>query len=133
VRHPVPVYFGLTFAISWGGAAVAIAGGGGISWPVVVDPRFAYAVAAMLAGPSISGVLLTALVGGKAGLRDLLRRTLRARVAPRWHAAALLTAPLLWIATLAALTSTSPAFLPGIVTTTASGLGRKLWDQAGTA
>ena len=52
----LPVYFGLTFAISWGGAAVAIAGGGGISWPVVVDPRFAYAVVAMLAGPSISGV-----------------------------------------------------------------------------
>ena len=95
----------------------------------------------MLAGPSISGVLLTALVGGKAGLRDLLRRTLRARVAPRWHAAALLTAPLLWIATLAALASTSPAFLPGIVTATdrmelvrlgiAVGLGAAVFEEIG--
>jgi uncharacterized protein len=118
VRHPVPVYFGLTFGISWGGAVFAIAGGRGISWPVVADPRFAYAVLAMLAGPSISGVLLTALVGGKAGLRDLLCRTLRARVARRWHAVALLAAPLMWMATLAALASISPAFLPGIITAT---------------
>lgn len=116
VRHPVPVYFGLTFAISWGGAVFAIAGGRAISWPVGADPRFAYAVLAMLAGPSISGVLLTALVGGKAALHDLLRRTLRARVARRWHAVAALAAPLLWIATLAALASISPAFLPGIIT-----------------
>jgi membrane protease YdiL (CAAX protease family) len=48
----------------------------------------------------------------------LLCRTLRARVARRWHAVALLTAPLLWIATLAALSAISPAFVPGIVTGT---------------
>ncbi len=118
VRHPVPLYFGLTFGISWGGALIAIGGGGGISWPVAADPRFAYAVLAMLAGPSITGLLLTALVGGKAGLRDLLCRTLRARVARRWHAVALLAAPLLWFATLAALSSISPAFLPGIIVST---------------
>ena len=118
IRHPVPVYFGLTFAISWGGAAAAIGGGGGVSWPVAVDPRFAYAVLAMLAGPAITGVLLTALIGGKAGLRDLRYRALRVGVAPRWHAVALLTAPLLWMATLAALSAISPAFLPGLVTTT---------------
>lgn len=141
VRHPVPVYFGLTFGISWGGAVVAIGSGGGISWPVAVDPRFAYAVLAMLAGPSITGILLTALVGGKAGVRDLLCRTLRARVARPWQAVALFTAPLLWIATLAALSSISPAFLPGIITATdrmelvrfgiAVGLGAGVFEEIG--
>ena len=32
VRHPVPVYFGLTFGISWGGAVVAI---GEWGWNIV--------------------------------------------------------------------------------------------------
>jgi hypothetical protein len=30
IRHPAPVYFAMTFAISWGGAFAAIGGSGGI-------------------------------------------------------------------------------------------------------
>jgi hypothetical protein len=35
------------------------------------DPRFAYAVIAMLLGPSLVGVMLTVLVHGRAALREL--------------------------------------------------------------
>ena len=73
-RHPVPAYFALTFAISWGGALLAIGGSGGMQGTTPrSDPRFAYALMAMLAGPSVTGILLTALVSGRTGLREFHR------------------------------------------------------------
>ena len=71
----------------------------------------------MLAGPSVAGLLLTGLVDGRAGFRELLSRLLRWRVGARWYAVALLTAPLLMTAIPFALSLISPVFLPGIVTT----------------
>jgi uncharacterized protein len=50
---------------------------------------------AMLTGPSVAGILLTGLLYGKAGFRDLLTWLIRWRVGARWYAVALLTAPLL--------------------------------------
>ena len=119
VRHPVPAYFALTFGISWGGALVAIGGFAGMSGtPPTSDPRFVYAVVAMLAGPSITGILLTGLVEGRNGLRRLLSRALEWRVAAQWHVAALVMAPLLWVVTLLALALTSWNASPGIIAST---------------
>jgi membrane protease YdiL (CAAX protease family) len=117
-RHPVAAYFALTFAISWGGALLAIGGSGGM-WGTTPtsDPLFVYALMAMLAGPSVTGILLTALVYGRTGFREFRSRLLKWRVGANWYAVALLTAPLLMTATLFALSLTSPAFLPGIFTT----------------
>jgi uncharacterized protein len=116
-QHPVLTYFALTFAISWGGALLVIGGSGGM-WGTTPtsDPRFPFALLAMLAGPSAAGILLTGLVHGRAGFRALLWRLLKWRVGARWYAVALLTAPLLMTATLFALSLTSPMFLPGIFT-----------------
>jgi uncharacterized protein len=116
-RHPAPVYFGVTFAISWGAALAAIGGSDGMRGTTPgSDPRFTYALIAMLAGPSVTGIFLTALVHGRTGLRGFRSRLLKWRVAVAWYAVALLTAPVLMTATLLALSLTSPAFLPGIVT-----------------
>ena len=97
MRHAVPAYFAVTFAISWGGL-LAVGGLGGISgttWQS--DPRLPFLVLAMLAGPSIAGLLLTALVSGREGLREMLYRLLKWRIDARWYAVALLTAPLVFI------------------------------------
>lgn len=116
-RHPVPTYFALAFAISWGGILLVVGPGGisGTTWQS--DPRLPFMVLAMLAGPSVAGLLLTGLVSGRAGFRELLSRLLRWRVGARWYAVALLTAPLVFTAVHSALSLTSPVFLPGILTT----------------
>jgi len=116
-RYPVLTYFAFTFTISWG--SMLLVGGShifaGTRWQS--DPQFMPAILSMLAGPPVAGILMSVLVSGKDGLRGLLSRLLKGRVAARWYAVALLTAPLLQSAVLLALSLISPKFLPAIATT----------------
>ena len=115
-KHPAPVYFALTFAISWGGALTVIGGSGGMGGTTPTsDSRFVYALIAMLVGPSVTGILLTSVVYGRTGLHQFVSRLLIWRVGAGWYAVALLTAPLVMTVTLLALSLTSPEFLPGIL------------------
>jgi uncharacterized protein len=109
-RHPLLSYFALTFAISWGGFVLVVGPGGFPGTGSQFDTLATFVVLAMLAGPSVAGLLLTGLVDGKAGLRELLSRLLRWRVGARWYAAALLTAPILAAAVLFALSVSSSIF-----------------------
>ena len=109
-RHSVLSYFALTFAISWGGFVLAVGPGGFPGTNEQFETLLPLVALAMLAGPSVAGILLTSLVSGRAGLRELLSRLLKWRVGSRWYAVALLTAPLLAAAVLFALSLTSPIF-----------------------
>jgi membrane protease YdiL (CAAX protease family) len=109
-RHALAIYFAVTFAISWGGFLLVVGPGGFANTSWQTDARFPFAILAMLAGPSVTGVLLTSLVDGKAGLREVLRRLLRWRVSAGWYAIALLPAPLLAAAVLFVLSLSSPIF-----------------------
>jgi uncharacterized protein len=113
-RNPVPSYFALTFAISWGGVLIVVGPGGFPGTADEFERLLPAAVLAMIAGPSIAGILLTGLVHGRAGLRAFLARLLRWRVGGRWYAVALLAAPLLMLAVLLGLSLLSPAFLPAL-------------------
>ena len=114
-RHPVLTYFVLTFAISWGGFLLVVgAGGFAVTTSWQTDPLFPFAILAMLAGPSVAGFLLTSLVYGRVGLREFLSRLLKWRAGARWYAVALLTAPLLMMVILLALSLLSPEFLPSL-------------------
>ena len=114
-QHPLLTYFALAFAISWGGVLIVV---GGIPGPKTQsEGLLPFALLAMFAGPSVAGILLTSLVNGRAGFRELLARMTRWRVGARWYVVALLTAPLSLTATLFALSLLSPEFLPGILTT----------------
>jgi membrane protease YdiL (CAAX protease family) len=115
-RYPVPTYFALAFVISWGGVLMLVGPGGIPGTTEETEMLLPLVIMVMLVGPSVAGILLTGLVYGRVGLRELLSRLLGWRVGARWYAVALLTAPLLVTAVLLALSLTSPIFLPGIFT-----------------
>ena len=68
-------------------------------------------------GPGFTCLLLSGLIYGKTGFRELLSRMLKWRLNFRWYAVAILTAPILATAILLALSLASPLFLPQISTT----------------
>jgi len=116
--HQVLTFYALTFLVSWGGILLLIGGPGGIpGTSEQVEMLMPFLLLAMFAGPSIAGILLTGLVSGRAGFRELLSRLLRWRVGARWYAVAVLFGPLLVTAVLLALSLLSPEFLPGIIAT----------------
>lgn len=110
-RHSLPIYFALTFVISWG-AVLILTGPNGI--PVAEDQAVVLGMALLL-GPSVAGILLTGLTSGRDGFRKLLSHLLRWRVSARWHAVALLTAPLSTVVILLVLLLFSPEFTPRIL------------------
>jgi membrane protease YdiL (CAAX protease family) len=117
-RHALATYFALAFAISWAGVLLVIGGTAGVPGTKEESERlFPFVFLAMLAGPSLAGVLLTMLAGGGTGLRELRTRLLRWRVGAGWYAIALLTAPLLTTGVLLLLSLASRDFLPDIFTT----------------
>lgn len=115
-RHPVSAYFTLTFAFSWGGLLWLAGGPGGIpAAPETAEALLPLFVLSVLVGPSATSILLTGLLDGRTGLRDLLSRSLRWRVAAHWYAVALLLAPLTMTVILLALSLSSAQFVPAVI------------------
>lgn len=115
-KQALLIYFLLVFALSWGGMLIAVGLSGIPANPEQSAMMLVYAYVAMLAGPAVAGILLTGLLDGRSGLRDLGSRLLKWRVGVRWYAIALLTPPLLIAATLLVLSLVSPEFLPRLYT-----------------
>jgi membrane protease YdiL (CAAX protease family) len=110
-------YFVLTFGLSWAGmlAAVLLTPGGLSATPDQLQHALVPAIAGMLLGPLIAGLLMTWLVDGRPGLHALRLRLIRGRVGLRWYAAALLLAPLTIGGTLLVMSLFSSDFLPRII------------------
>jgi uncharacterized membrane protein AbrB (regulator of aidB expression) len=70
-RHPLVTFFVLAFGLSWL-AAIPYALG---LFPVPI----------LTFGPSLAAVIVAALAGGRAGLRELLSRCVRWRVGLGWY------------------------------------------------
>jgi membrane protease YdiL (CAAX protease family) len=110
--HPVLAYFALAFGLSWGGVGGVMAVSDFSTAPL--RPQEAGVLfALMLLGPGVGGLVMTGLVDGRAGLSALAAGLTRWRVAPRWYAVAVLTAPLLLLAILLGLSAlVDPIFAP---------------------
>jgi membrane protease YdiL (CAAX protease family) len=109
--NPIASYFVLTFAISWTAAFLVVA-------PKLLHgeplPKLTGILMfpAMLLGPVSCGILLTRIVDGTGGLRDLLSRGTRFRVSLRWYAW-LLVPPIAALLILSILkTLVSPVYTP---------------------
>ena len=114
-EHSLPIYFILTFIISWGSVLLVIGGPGKmLVTREQIETLLPIVILTMLAGPTVACLLLTGIVDGRAGFRELRSRLFRWRVGARWYAVALLTAPLLAAAILLILLPSSPVYLPGI-------------------
>ena len=107
-RHPVLSYYIVVFAISWGGGLLALGPGGFMGTTVTPRTQLLVGVPIGILGPAIAGPLMTGLLYGRPGLRQLISRLLKWRVAAGWYAFALLTAPVITILSLWAR-STPPA------------------------
>ena len=107
-KHPLLAYCLLTFAISWGGFLLVVGPGSLVNTNWQAEGAFLSAVMAMLAGPSIAGLLLTCLVDGRAGYRELFSRLRTWRVGVRWYAMAIVPAPIVAAGVLFALSQPSP-------------------------
>jgi membrane protease YdiL (CAAX protease family) len=115
-RHPVISYFSLTFAISWCSALTVIGGTSEIPGrPDRTAALLPFAVLALVSGPTLASLLLTGIIKGRSGFRELWASLRVWRVDARWYSVALLTAPVLATAALVVFLPISPAYLPGIV------------------
>ncbi|MFQ3566399.1 MAG: type II CAAX endopeptidase family protein [Aggregatilineales bacterium] len=106
-RHPVVVYFAIAFAFSWAIGALLIADRSG----AISVPRWLHYVSAF--GPAVSALVVTAMVEGWAGLRDLWRRITRIGVGLRWWLVAV-GSPLALGAAAVAIYALSSSALPDL-------------------
>lgn len=111
-RHPIVSYFVLTFSISWLGALCVAA-------PYLLRhepvPKLAGILMfpAMLIGPLISSLALTAMIDGRAGIRELIRRMKPRRATAAWYAALFIPPLLIYLVLLTLRDFASPIFTPG--------------------
>jgi hypothetical protein len=100
-RHPLWAYLVITCGFTWAPWSLLL-----VTTPPGVmqedPPPTFFAVAALGGiGPSLAGIVTTATVGGKEGLRDLFSRFRQWHVGVGWYAVALLITPLVVLTTLA--------------------------------
>jgi uncharacterized protein len=89
-------YFVVAFVITWSVWWLAVLEARGLISPLPVPAQ-----ALGVLGPLVAAVVLTAREGGRAGLRSLLGRIVRWRVAPVWYGVVLLGPVLLYLASMA--------------------------------
>ena len=101
-RHPLWTYLIIAYVFSWALWSVLLVVTPPGAMQEGISPTFFILAILGGVGPSVAGIVTTAIVDGREGLRDLFARFRRWRVGVGWYAAALLSTPIIGLATLAA-------------------------------
>src|SRR5437867_3682939 len=96
-RHPLISFFVMAYAISWTYVIVFL-----IVWPL---PDTTVTDTPELLGPVVAGFVMTAVMSGRAGVRQLLRRFVMWRVHAVWYLYAVVAIPALYLIAVADRTS----------------------------
>jgi membrane protease YdiL (CAAX protease family) len=110
-HRPLTSYFVFAFAISWS-AAFAIVAPRLLHGEPISKFSGILMFPAMLLGPVTSGILMTRLLDGPAGIRKLFSSIVRLRVGMRWYSILLLPPAAVVAVLLILKTFVSPAFAP---------------------
>lgn len=111
-QNAIIIFFVLTFVITWGCMALMAAPAGFPLTKAQMETMGPMIYIGMFIGPSAAGLIMTALVEGKAGFQKLKAELFKVRVGPRWYALAFLATPILAMLLLAILSLFSPEFVP---------------------
>jgi membrane protease YdiL (CAAX protease family) len=114
-RHPVAAFLALAFLISWGGVLAITLPTGIPGSGEALDRLYGSVFLPMLAGPLLSALIVSAFLGGWAGLKRLLRGFTIWRAKPVEYAASFLLIPACALAVLLTLSAVTPAFTPGFL------------------
>ena len=110
-RHAVVAFFALTFTISWM-AAIVVAAPHLMRHEPLPKLTGILMFPVMLLGPSFAGIVLTRIVDGRGGLRDLVSRMFRWRLPARWYAALVIPPALVLTVLWCLKTFVSPSYAP---------------------
>ena len=114
-RHPVAIFLTLAFLISWVGVLAITLPTGIPGTREIINRLSGVVFLPMLAGPVVSALVVSALLGGGAATRALLGDLLVWRAKPIDYAACLFLIPACALTVLFALSAISPAFTPGVL------------------
>jgi uncharacterized protein len=147
-RHPLVAFFVIAFAGAWIVTLPLVLAQNGLGLLPYTIPEIGlvplaewFAIPASILGPTLASFTVTAVIAGKAGLRQLLRRYVLWRVGIRWYLLVLVGVPLiqlvsscvfLGIAPLTAFIQLWPlyftTFLPNVLIIV---LAVQLWEEGG--
>jgi len=83
-RHAVSTYIALTHVLSWAGVFAVLSGRAHVlATPDEFNRLLPFAALTLAAGPTVAGLLMTGILSGVQGFREMLRRLLLWRVGAR--------------------------------------------------
>lgn len=112
----IGIYFGLAYILTWGGSIIA-AGPKFLRGEDIRIEDLWLMGAFMLIPIALLGILMTYMVDGQSGLRDLVNRLIKWRVSWRWYTALLIFPILILVCQLSLAVLVSSEFLPTFFST----------------